>query len=86
MRKIIKLAGHYNDLELGYVEDGVYHMTGLLEDRDHTWKILAWIDQNLEDGHAVKATKECECMMEASQRKNKEALDKIVAGAFRHSK
>lgn len=86
MRKIIKLVGKYNDLELGYEEEGTYYMTGLLEDHDHSWKILEWINQNLNDGHKIEVMRVAEDMMEDSKRKNKEALMKIVDWAFRNIK
>ena len=84
MRKKIGLIGKHNCLELGYVEDGTYYETGLLADRDHSWKILAWIDQNVNDGFVVRVVRETEGLMEQSQRKNKEALDGIVKGAFKN--
>lgn len=52
-----KLRGRVNDLELGYVEDGIYHLSGLLADRDHTWKILEWINQELKEGNTIKVIK-----------------------------
>jgi hypothetical protein len=53
----IKLVGRLNDLELGTVEEGIYRSTGLLADKDHLWKILSWIDQELEDGTTIKVVK-----------------------------
>ncbi len=83
----IKLVGKYNDLELGTVDDqDIYRPTGLLNDPDHVWKILHWIDVELQSGYPIRIVKEPEDMMAESQRKNKEALDSIVKGAFRNSK
>lgn len=53
----ISLRGKYNDLELGTVEDGIYTPTGLLADRDHTWKILNWVDTELKNGDLVRVIK-----------------------------
>lgn len=54
MKKIIRLVGKHNDLDLGYVENGTYYETGLLDDSDHSWKILEWINQEIENGWQVK--------------------------------
>ena len=51
---VIKLVGRLNDLELGYLEDNTYYLTGLLDDDGHRWKILEWIKQELEDGQTIK--------------------------------
>lgn len=79
-----KLVGKYNDLELGHVEEEVYYLDGLLQDCGHHWKLLRWIDENLQDGFEIRVLKVMEGMMEESQRKNKTSLDKIVKGAFRN--
>lgn len=53
----IKLVGGVNELELGTVEDGVYNETGLLADNAHRWKILMWINTELEAGTIIRVVK-----------------------------
>lgn len=88
MKQIIKLVGKHNDMELGAYDDHLayYEVAGWLADKDHLWKVLAWIHQNIQDGYTPRVVMKKEGMMEASQRKNKAALDKIVAGAFRNTR
>lgn len=85
MTKIIKLKGRYNDLELGMIQDGNYYQMGLLADKDKSWKILQWIATELEAGDKIEVVMEKESMMDESKRKNSEALNKIVKGAFRNT-
>ena len=54
----IKLVGRLNELELGGVDDqGIYRPTGLLADPAHVWKILAWINAELEAGDTIQVVK-----------------------------
>lgn len=90
MKQVIKLIGKYNDLELGFYNNDLncYELSGLLADHYHHWKILEWIDMNIQDGFDVRVVKvqerpKEESMMDESKRKNKEALAKIIENAFR---
>lgn len=90
MKKIIRLIGERSDLELGYIEGGTYYKTGLLADEDHNWKILNWINNELESGWRIQVVGRCEWeaedMMDQSKRKNKEVLHEIIENAFRNTK
>ena len=55
--KLIKLVGRRNDLELGHEDGGTYGLTGLLGDEGHRWKILEWINQELEEGNTIRVVK-----------------------------